>query len=581
MPLYDFYIDKRSGTSADTLLAVGFAEILDALSNEDVEIHDRGSYYQLRSRFDPVMLADNTENLNLIQPISTDKQPIIDGFPYEQQKSQRDVYRKLLNELPPKLRNSDAILNQEPGLIAIADQKPASALPLYLIINQMKVAVSFNPPVINWKNLAIQQKNYILELLMKLFSVTPNPYMDVFKQWQVFAKQYKLDQTMTMLQVTNPTAGKGANRPKSNMLDIGNMEEWWILEWIKFIGFFRLAHPQVIRDSKDRKTYIIKPQAIYFRELSRIVHLFREVAWSNSPVKMDVQNLLRLLQVLVNNQRNALSNTQMQSKRKYKRPSDLIHGCEVTFYKDMGSAFAVMNIAALNIPEWVPAIESLEQAHEIELVIKEHLAVVQSIRAYDGGERSEEYTLLARYRDFLSSRTVEPLLDFCALYAPYVGQKIERGEYPQRFSVHTLTEVFSMQKPLTSIIESEGFQRIANAIRNCTVNLQYKKAKGERVPFEIRYGLTQEIIRRSNHIDDFIAALTDFIAKYNTESAQKFETSKGVDKRSRVAQDDLDDIITLLDNGYKPSVIARMLVAYGSARKERKSNEIDSKTEEV
>ncbi|WP_110518351.1 hypothetical protein [Herpetosiphon llansteffanensis] len=581
MPLYDFYIDKRSGTSADTLLAVGFAEILDTLSGQDVEIHDRGSHYQLRSRFDPTTIVDNIEHLNLIQPISTDKQPIVDGFSYEQQKAQRDIYRKLLNELPPKLRNTDAILNQAPDLVAIADQKPSSLLPLYLIINQMKVAISFNPPIINWRNLSIQQKNTILELLIRLFRITPNPYQAIVKEWQIFAKQHKLDQTMTMLQVTNPTAGKGANRPKSNRLDIGNMEEWWVLEWIKFLGFFDLAHPQVIRDSKDRKTYIIKPKAIYFRELRKIVDAFREVAWSNSPVKMDVQNILRLLQVLVKNQRNALSNTQTHSKRKYKPPSDLIEGCEVTFYKDMGSAFAVMNIAALNIPEWIPAIETLAQAHQIDLVLKEHLAVVQTIRAYDGGERSEEYSLLACYRDFLSSRTVEPLLDFCALYAPYLGQKIERGEKTQRFSVPTLTEVFSMQKPLNSIISSIGFQKIADAIRNCTVTLQYKKAKGERVAFEIRYGLTQELIRRSNHTDDFIASLTDFIAKYNTESAQKFETSKGVDKRSRVTQTDLDDIIALLDVGYKSSVIARMLVAYGSARKERKINEAGSISEEV
>jgi hypothetical protein len=229
-----------------------------------------------------------------------------------------------------------------------------------------------------------------------------------------------------------------------------------------------------------------------------------------------------------------------------------------------------MNIAALNLPEWIDAPETLDEADRWLRVLKEHIDVIGSIQARKGEERTDEYELLRRYRDFLSGRTIEPFLDFAALFAPYLSRKIERGEYIRRFSAETLEELIRMTKAdFTPVITSRGFRSIASAIRRSTVSLQYAKGMGNQPRFEIRYGLAQELVRHADYADDFIAALSDFITRYNNETAQRFETSKGDLRRVRITESDLEEIVQLLAKGFSAKTLARLLVAFGSAKTSR------------
>lgn len=123
------------------------------------------------------------------------------------------------------------------------------------------------------------------------------------------------------------------------------------------------------------------------------------------------------------------------------------------------------------------------------------------------------------------------------------------------------------------VIKNEGFQHIADAIRKSTVSLQvqnglYKMGRASRPEFDIRYGLMQELVRAANDVDGFVGALSDFITKYNSESARMFEISEG-DKRkwrARVSEEDLATFLQLLSDGYSPKTLARLLVAFGSAK---------------
>lgn len=122
------------------------------------------------------------------------------------------------------------------------------------------------------------------------------------------------------------------------------------------------------------------------------------------------------------------------------------------------------------------------------------------------------------------------------------------------------------QSSYQTIIENPGFQHIADAIRQSTVTLQFKKGRRERVLFDIRYGLAHEIVRSANSADNFVATLTQFVASYNNETAQTYETSKGAIKRRRISQEDLIAFFALLDQGFSAKTLARMLVAFGSAK---------------
>jgi hypothetical protein len=574
-----YYIDQRQGNSADTLLATGFARLVEMMlravekPSDEVTLVDCGPYYRVDLPV-PIETTDiqSLHSLPLVAHLDTKSQEAKlgrhygDGFPYDRERERRDEYRESRKALPPEARARDAILRGHPALEKLSPPDPL--LPSYLVINQMKVAASFNEAVIRWRELSPELLRVHVQLLLNLFSIHPNPLDDTVATYSQLAKQHDLGSPdMTMLQVVNPTTGKGANRTKANGLSIGGQREFWLLELLKFAGFFALAHPHKLQKSSDRKTYVLRPRLIEIGKLDRVMRNFRSLHWSSTPAKIDVLAALELTRVLVNIERSALQREQGDLRRRSPRPSERIQGLDVTFYKDMGSAFAVLNVAAINVPEWVPGVTSVAEADRVLDILKEHVEVVSSIRASDGEERNEEYELLRRYRDFLSGHDIEPFLDFAAFFAPYLSRKIERGSYIRRFNFQTLKELIAMAKPdFVRVIENEGFLHIADAIRRSTVSLQYLKGMKKPVDFDIRYGLAQDLVRSSNDTDSFVAALSDFVARYNNESAQEYETSKGAKRRRRVSQEDLAAFLQLLNDGHSPKTLARLLVAFGSSK---------------
>lgn len=133
---------------------------------------------------------------------------------------------------------------------------------------------------------------------------------------------------------------------------------------------------------------------------------------------------------------------------------------------------------------------------------------------------------------------------------------------------------------LSEILDKDkhpGFHNIAYAIRQSTVVAQYRKQQGDR-RYDVRYGLGQELARKANYPDDFIAALCDFLHKYNAENAQVMETRSGPYRRS-IQTSDIDDIVALIDR-YSSALIANMLIAYGYARSQREGGPTEPAPEE-
>lgn len=592
---HTYYVDKSSGTSADTLLALGFARMLQTMLNQlgrgseadSVWMRDEGWRYavDLSRAISDDDLA-HLDALPFVQHLDTASQTTKlgahygAGFPYDEQRELRNAYREKRKELPASARSPDAVLRNDPALEALRPYEPSTLLPLYLIISQMKIAPSFNEPVIRWRELSPILLRKHVRLLLDLFSAWPNPLGDTIATWKLLAKEHSLgDAEMTMLQVINPTAGKGANREKADKLNVGNLSAFWPLELLKFAGFLALAHPLVIADAEDRKTYIVRPKHIQVSLLDQLMRTFRSALWSNSPAKMDVLAILQFTRALVTHDRNALQQEGdfLAPWEPLPPPAERVHGFDVAFYKKMASAYAVMNVATLNLPEWISPITDVEQANRVLALLEEHVDIIKWIRSIDkrtgkSMEKTEEYELLRRYRDFLSGRDIEPFLDFAALFATYISGKVDRGEYIHRFKVDTLKELFAMTcQDFTQVIDDRGFRSIADAIRRSTVTLQFQKGrhaqgKGPKPQFDIRYGLAQELVRSANDADGFVAALSEFVMRYNNETAQTFETSKGEIWRKRITEDDLAAIVRLLGRGFKPKTLAQLLVAFGSAK---------------
>ncbi|MCZ7668782.1 MAG: hypothetical protein M5U34_17070 [Chloroflexi bacterium] len=134
----------------------------------------------------------------------------------------------------------------------------------------------------------------------------------------------------------------------------------------------------------------------------------------------------------------------------------------------------------------------------------------------------------------------------------------------------------SNQPKLSNILDSPGFINIAYAIRQSSVVAQYRKAQGDR-RYDVRYGLGRDLVRQSQYPDEFIAALSDFLHKYNAENAQIMETRSGPYRKS-VQTGDIQDILALIDE-YGSDLIAKLLVAYGYARETRQQE--DNQEQEI
>ena len=162
----------------------------------------------------------------------------------------------------------------------------------------------------------------------------------------------------------------------------------------------------------------------------------------------------------------------------------------------MGSAYATMNVACINFPQWLPEIKTSDDAERALALLKEHLQIIQQIRTSKGEEGSEEYELLRFYRDFLSGHDLRPFWKFTTAYSSYLISQREGEKTPQRWirqlSITGLENLLAMNNKggkLTEITKDTGFRRIAYAIRQSTVTAQYRRAQLKDRRYDVRYGL--------------------------------------------------------------------------------------------
>ncbi|HXR65903.1 MAG TPA: hypothetical protein VN729_08265 [Ktedonobacteraceae bacterium] len=595
----DYFIEKGSDTSADTLLAVGFAELLDKVLPRDkhtssgILIRDAGPYYLLAvpeeinsddiQRFQPGALLQPLKTEKYADKLATESLHLLQVFEYQREREKSAAYFEQLRKIPAaQRRDSNPLYAQL--------QPPDPLLGHYMTINQMKIASSFNDLAQRWFYLGELQRQHV-QILLDLFSELPNDLARAVQVCQKLAQEYpqkkdvlKKDVFVTALQILNPTSGKGANATKARELtrSIGNQDSFWLFELLKFVGFMDITAPYIIQGSKDRKTYILQPKEAELTALKRIMREFRSSCWSSTAAKLDVLTALRFTKAYVNHRERVLSGEAEKDPFEPEQLYSLAQGFEVTSYKDLGSAFATINIASLNLPRWLPAFKTLEDAQEGSAVLDEHLQLVQRIRSGrpNNEEGAEEYALLRAYRDFLSGNDLKPLWVFTTMYSGYYVSLREGGKYPQQLTTFGLEYLIRMGKQTnySAIVQSEGFKRIATAIRQATVIAQYRRSQQRDRTYEVRYGLGQELMREVHYPDKFILAISTFLQQYNAETAREEEKvanrlgralssqeRRAHKLRGSVATSDIDQLIALID-AFGAEAVCSLLVAYGYAR---------------
>lgn len=561
----DFYVDKQSGTFADSLVAFGFARVLRELHDRqgitagDVVVWDKGGYYllrcqptlypvtadQLQTPIHPIRFIRTLKNADSLPPDA----PYLD---YEETKEAVNQYYEA--------RKKGTAEGHPPQYWDILRAINPAALPGY------------NSLLMNFWQAQIEQAA-VMNILLDLFSHTPNDVEYAATQWQQLDKAYQwgIKPLATGQQLYNPDQGKGQNKPKSDGMSIGNQKLFWLIEWLKAVGFYEVALTRLVSGAKDRKTFVIAPRELSFEDSRRVMGNFiGTMGRAETSTRFDILAAIRYTTALLG---YFTSDDSLFSQLIHKNiQKKVVAGFYTTFYKDLGNAVATMNIAFIALPGWVE-VHSRSEA-QVFMGLLEELEKVT--RQFDESH-SDAFTLLQYLRDFVSGDDLKAFFRFTnAFPAYYMGMK-ERGKFALQFSTAFIERlVMSTEKRLAAILESEGFRNIAYAIRQSTVTAQYRKSQGDR-KYDIRYGLGQALSRKARYPQQFITELGDFLHKYNAENARVMETRGGPYRRS-IQTADIEEIIHLIDE-FGSETVANLLIAYGYARVSREDDDLQTEQE--
>lgn len=592
-----FYLDKATGTFADALAAYGLAVVLDDVlvsagrSDRAVTLADQGAAYALTCTpaIDDALL-DACAPFIVAPFLQTwDKKaaalkPLPDGMAklavlvvdYEAEKQRRAEFFEARKQLSREALQAYYREQAHPELAAL--NEPHHHWDIFRAINPGALD-GYNKLVRYWWE-AREPETFraLLGVLLTLAAQTPNDVAGADAAWADVVKARGLTKPQaSALQIYNPHQGKGQNRTKANKLTMGNVDGFWMLEYLKAVGLYEAGMPKTLRGgSKDSKTYVLSPRDLALDKHSAIMQQFRKaMAAAETAVRSDVLAALRYTRIFLQYCEQHPEEDLYAQLLGGLGPRDFVSGFEMAFYKNLGNSSATMNIAFIALPGWV-RIETPEDITTFVAdpggILPEHEAIA---RQFDESH-SDDFRLLLAYRDFVSGDDLWPFFDFTTAYAGYIiGQRERAGGRARQFTTTNLRRLFVNVEPkLHKILDTPGFKNIAYAIRQSTVTAQYRRKQQNDRRYDVRYGLNQELARKANYPQDFIAALSEFLHKYNAENAQVMENRPGPYRRS-VKTTDIDDIVALVDEFGAP-LICQLLIAYGYARVPRDEQQPDT-----
>lgn len=561
---HEWFVEKITSTPADALPAFALAELIHILVPEDiqrtirVEGKDDGCRVSLIVPLEAAWI-ENVEFFTLLKPLDTAKKKsgLPNSIDYVAHQQRNNAYFEARKK---GLAESDLA---EQGLTS-----PSADWPSWAIINQMAATSTYNKLIETWYAHRACFPD-LLKIVFDLYGNRPNDVSTAEERWKALAKTLTIDASSQapQLQVINPGMGKGGNKAKANGLSIGGLNGFWLVEYLKFVGLFHAALPRTVMGSKDRKTYVLRPKSLHWETHRNIFPEFQKAVYAQTAVKMDILATLRYGQVFLK-QWKAGQGTGM-FRFALRQPGDHIAALDVIHYKHLGSAHATMNLSTLILPAWLNKLETAEDATLFLTLLAEHEMIIRNLEE----KYSQEYELLRRYRNFLSARDLEEFYYFTAGYADYVMSKLIKGGFPPRhFHIPNLEVLIVNHNPeLKPIVDSPGFRRIAEAIRQSTVTPQYFKSKNMPGPYEIRYGLGADLLRNASYPEKFVQALAKFIFEYSQENARINERYKNKPpvRRVLVRTGDLEQVLALMDQYRDSETVANLLVAFGYAHDPR------------
>jgi hypothetical protein len=547
-----FYVEKSAQAFEETLLMFGLAavakDLLDRQGNQGgIGIEDQGSYYELLLS-KPLLAETILQEASSLMPakaLATEKTKLPEGIladRYETMKASVSAYF----DSPKEMRDLMKV--------------PPKTWDIYRAINPASLP-GYNGLMVNWYRVRHQPE--ALFLLFNLYATLPNDYEAVMEAWKALDKRegWKIGPEAGRQQLYNPDSGKGQNKSKADGLSIRNMDNFWLSEWLKAIGFYEAALTKLLKATKDRKSIVLAPRKLSFEQHQKIMAEFRHaMSPSESAIRFDLFAAIRYSRSLIEYLSEGVEDPAMTfSGSLADGQQGLVAGFHTAFYKDMGHAVATMNRAFMALPVWING-SSRDELQVCQAMLDELEEIVRQLDE----SHSDELSLLQCLRDFVSGNSLSAFFEFTNAFPPILMRKRESIQFVRLLSTRFIERiVMSSEKELSPILASPGFQNIAYAIRQATITAQYRRKQRDN-KYEIRYGLGQELARKARYPQEFIAALSYFLHHYNAENARVMQLRPAPYRRS-VQTSDIDEIVHLIDN-YGSETVANLLIAYGYAR---------------
>lgn len=567
------HVSGRNGTYSDDLVALGLADLLyELLGRVSVTITRKGDGFLI----------------TLPRPLDTDSMPV-DAGPYEyirfddkdkaappthisyqELREQEKIYQAYEKSLQKPKRGAPgagaavAMLAAEPEN---APARPRSDLGLFKAFNSMRKGSSSYQDIWRaWMALSSEDRRRILTARLVRLSDDLGDEVHVEEPPTIEG----LVKTVRALQFYDPLIGKGASRPKPNgaspaSYDSGRID--WFEEFLKYRGMHvGMAAYSTGKGGTDTRVLVLSPQDVPVDIVNEVRRdLLQAPVFGN--VQSEIKAVIATTRSLISHSdvRNPGSTGPVVAFAR-RTPAQIIAGLDTAYFLSLGSAAAVMNTSTIGLPGWF-AIENTDDADAwLDLLREFERTLYPTLRE----DRSEHVPILQAMLACLSSGSLPSALQFFGLYATV---QLRSEPTPPRFSTLLLRRIFAPMPtsngPLKPIVESNGFQSVARAIRQATVTEMFFKSRNQQ-DYEIRYGLAQEWRRKARVRDDFVAELTTFLADFEYEAARKQEQmkEKPYRRRSRPTQEDLQQVIELIDI-HGSELICGLLLAFGFARDPR------------
>jgi len=555
-----YYVPKSTDTYADSMVAWGFATVLeDVLNQADqpnanrITLSDGLSCYIVEL---PVPLREEWINKAVKTPLTyfiarnTQQEGIPQSCRIVYMDDEWDKVRKR-QEAKKAAITTDT---QDADLKEMAIQIEANPFLSHFITAQK---LSGDEPANKICN-EVDKANYseLLRALLALYSGIAAP-LTGFTQ----------NTTATLL---NPAQGMGINDLAPKGAGGGKLKAPWPVEWLKGIGFYTATFCASFQNTKKQtigiEVAVLSPQRISLRNHRAIRDRFMASFYAKSSLKLECLAVLNYADEFLNHSAEA-------AEWRGEALSNVVSGFATCYFMDVrqGVNFAVKRITFLEMPVWIyiPQDGNIDAYRD---AIQEH---IKCLRPLDDN-RGETRAILQAYRDWSSSGQLSSLWEFTSAYGIYRVACATDIKLP--FQPHALTtknlEVILMNqavndKPLAPVLSDEGFQNVAKAIRSSTINAIYQKQnKSLASGMEVHYGLAQELRRIAPYKEKFVSRLMQHLQTYNEENAraaQRPEANKDRPQRKNISTQDIERIIQMIDDYGSPTMCG-LLLAYGYAK---------------